>query len=154
MKQSLVIIICILGLQACSPKIHQQQPYSAQVSFINKEENGAVTVNSKGYGKNENAAITDAQENAFNIVLFKGIPGSELSVPLVVNENEAKSKNKEYFNKFFGNGGYQNFLMSSILTEAPSKDKSGVFCSVDLKINIKSLRIDLEQNNIIRKFGF
>ena len=44
--------------------------------------------------------------------------------------------------------------MSSNLSENPTKAKEGVYSSVDLKINYNSLRKDLEQNNIIRKFGF
>ena len=148
------LVLCIWGLYSCGPQIQPQQPYSAQVNFISKDETGSITVNSKGFGKDENAAIFDAQLNAFNIILFKGIPGTDLNVPLVENETDAKSKNSEYFNSFLGQGFYQNFIMSSILDEAPSKVKNGMFCSVNLKINFNSLRKDLEQNNIIRKFGF
>lgn len=121
---------------------------------MNKDEAGTITLNSKGFGKNDNAAVLDAQENAFNIILFKGIPGTEMNVPLIENENSAKAKFEEYFNVFFKNGFYHKFLMSSALSEAPYKVKRGKACSVDLKINFNALRIDLEQNNIIRKFGF
>ena len=44
--------------------------------------------------------------------------------------------------------------MSSTLSENSIKSKDGVYSSIDLKINYNSLRKDLEQNNIIRKFGF
>jgi len=142
-----------LGLQGCSPKIYQQ-PYSGQVVFLNRDEQGTITVNSKGFGKKENDAIVDAQVNAFNIVLFKGIPGTELNVPLIENESTAKAKYGEYFSKLFGQGFYQNFVMSSTLHEPTVKVKGGKLSSVDLKINFKALRLDLEQNNVIRKFGF
>jgi hypothetical protein len=153
MKQFLIICIYILGLLNCSPKIFSQ-PYSSQVVFLNKDEIGTITVNSKGFGRKENDAIIDAQCNAFNIILFKGIPGTDLNLPLVENENEAKSKNSEYFTKFFKGGGYHNFLKSSTLSEEPVKVKGGKLYSIDLKINYNSLRTDLEQNDIVRKFGF
>ena len=129
-------------------------PYSAKVVFLNKDEGGTISLNSKGFGKDVSAAIIDAQVNAFNIVLFKGIPSTDLNVPLIENENDVISKYAEYFADFFGRGFYQNFLMASTLNEPPTKVKNGKSCSVDLKINIKALRIDLEQHNIIRKFGF
>lgn len=153
MRKYLIICLSIFGLQECSPKIYQHS-YSAQVVFLNKDEEGTINLNSMGFGKDENAAIIDAQINAFNTILFKGIPSTDLSVPLIENENDAKSKHNEYFTKLFGQGFYQTFLMTSTLHEAPAKVKGGKLCSVDLKINFKALRIDLEQNNIIRKFGF
>ena len=83
--------MCLLGLYSCSHKIQpQQQPYSAQVTFLNKDETGTITVNSKGFGKDENASIMNAQTNAFNVILFKGIPSTDLNVPLIDNENDAK----------------------------------------------------------------
>jgi hypothetical protein len=151
---TLVVLIVLSVSYSCSHKLHQQQPYSAQVTFLNKDEVGTITVNSKGFGKNENAAIVTAQTNAFNVILFKGIPGTDLNVPLIENETDAKAKNIEYFNKFFDQGYYQSFLMSSTLSENSIKSKDGVYSSIDLKINYNSLRKDLEQNNIIRKFGF
>jgi hypothetical protein len=155
MKQIIIVCFCALWLFSCSHKVQQQQqPYSAQVTFLNKDETGTITVNSKGFGKDQNSAILNAQSNAFNIIFFKGIPGTDLNVPLIENENDAKTKYPEYFNKFFDQGNYQSFLMSSTLSEDPAKSKGGVYCSVDLKINYNSLRKDLEQNNIIRKFGF
>ena len=45
--------------------------------------------------------------------------------------------------------------MSSISTSDLTKHKGGKkSIAVDIKINLVSLRKDLEQNNIIRKFGF
>jgi hypothetical protein len=137
----------------CSPKIFSQS-YSSQVTFSNKDEVGTMTVKSQGFGRKENAAITDAQKNAFNTLLFRGIPGTEFSVPLIDNENEARSNNMEYFTKFFEEGYYHNFIMSSTLSEAPVKVKGGKLYSVEIKINYNSLKTELEQNNIVRKFGF
>jgi len=149
--KSILGLIVILGLHNCSPKL---QPYSAEVNFLYKEAQGTIAVKSTGYGKNQTDAVSDAQKNAFKVILFKGLPGTELNVPLIENENEAKSKKAEYFKKFFDEGNYKTFMMSSTESSNLIKVKGGKKISVDVKINYNSLRKDLEQNQVIRKFGF
>jgi len=151
MKQTLYIIIAILGLHSCSPKL---QPYSGEVNFLYKEAQGTIAVKSTGYGKNQTDAVMDAQKNAFKVLLFKGIPGTELNVPLIENENDAKSKHADYFKKFFDEGNYKTFMMSSTESSNLIKMKGTKKIAVDVKINYNSLRKDLEQNQLIRKFGF
>jgi len=140
-----------MGLHSCSPKL---LPYSGEVNFVSKEATGVITVKSIGYGKNQNLAVIDAQKNAFRIILFKGLPGTEINVPLIDNESEAFSNNKKYFDKLFDQGFYKSFMMSSIESSNLIKVEGGNKIAVDIKINYNSLRKDLEQNQVIRKFGF
>jgi hypothetical protein len=149
--KSILGIIVILGLHSCSPKI---QPYSGEVNFLYKEAQGTIAVKSTGYGKNQTEAVSDAQINAFKILLFKGLPGTELNVPLIENENDAKSKHSDYFKKFFEQGNYKTFMMSSTESSNLIKMKGTKKITVDVKINYNSLRKDLEQNQLIRKFGY
>lgn len=151
MKQTLYIIIAILGLYSCSPKM---QTYSGEVNFLYKEAQGTIAVKSTGYGKNQTEAVADAQINAFKILLFKGLPGTELNVPLIDNENDAKTKHSDYFKKFFEQGIYKTFMMSSTESSNLIKMKGTKKITVDVKINYNSLRKDLEQNQLIRKFGY
>ena len=151
MKQTLYIIIAILGLHGCSPKM---QPYSGEVNFLYKEAQGTIAVKSTGYGKSQSDAVIDAQKNAFKVLLFKGLPGTELNVPLIENENDAISKHAAYFKKFFDEGNYKTFMMSSTESSNLIKMKGTKKITVDVKINYNSLRKDLEQNQLIRKFGF
>lgn len=150
-KKSILGLIVILGLHSCSPKL---QPYSGEVNFLYKEAQGTIAVKSTGYGKNQTEAVADAQKNAFKVLLFKGLPGTELNVPLIENENDAKSKNSEYLNKFFEQGYYKTFMMSSTESSNLIKMKGTKKITVDVKINYNSLRKDLEQNQLIRKFGY
>lgn len=145
------LFVIIIGLQSCSPKL---QPYSAEVNFIYKEATGTIAVKSTGYGNNQTDAVSDAQKNAFKVILFKGLPGTELNVPLIENENEAKSKYSDYFKKFFDDEHYKTFMMSSTESSNLIKMKGLNKITVDVKINYNSLRKDLEQNQLIRKFGF
>lgn len=149
--QKSLFIIAIIWLHSCSPKLI---PYSAEVNFLYKEAQGTIAVKSTGYGNNQTDAVSDAQKNAFKVILFKGLPGTELNVPLIENEVEAKSKKAEYFKKFFDEGNYKTFMMSSTESSNLIKVKGGKKISVDVKINYNSLRKDLEQNQVIRKFGF
>ena len=144
--QKSLFIIAIIGLHSCSPKL---QPYSAEVNFLYKEATGTIAVKSTGFGKNQTDAVSDAQQNA-----FKGLPGTELNVPLIENENDAKSKHSDYFKKFFEQGNYKTFMMSSTESSNLIKMKGTKKITVDVKINYNSLRKDLEQNQLIRKFGF
>jgi hypothetical protein len=149
--KSILFIIIILGLHSCSPKL---QPYSGEVNFLYKEAQGTIAVKSTGYGKNQMEAVADAQKNAFKVLLFKGLPGTELNVPLIENENDSKSKHEDYFKKFFDQGNYKTFMMSSNESSNLIKMKGTKKIIVDVKINYNSLRKDLEQNQLIRKFGF
>lgn len=146
-----LFVITLLGLFSCSPQV---KPYSAEVNFINKEAAGTITVKSTGYGNNREKAMIDAQKNAFRVILFKGLPGTQLNVPMVDNENDARSNNASYFEKLFDQEFYKTFIMSSTPSSNLVKVKGGKKIEVNLKINYNSLRIDLEQNKIIRKFGF
>jgi hypothetical protein len=145
------LIIFILGLYSCSPRI---QPYSGEVNFLYKEAQGTIGVKSLGYGKNQQEAVLDAQKNAFRVILFKGIPGTELNIPLLENENDAKSKHSDYLKRFFDEGNYKTFMMSSTESSNLINMKGTKKIAVDVKINYNSLRKDLEQNQLIRKFGY
>ena len=144
----LLIVITIISCKSTT------NSYSAQVIFLTKEEQGTITVRSNGFGKNEKEAIKDAQKNAFNVLLFKGLPGTEINVPLVSNEYEAKNSHKDYFDNLFENGGLFRYLMVNNSETAPEKVQGGYSTSLVLKINYNSLRKDLEQNGVVRKFGF
>lgn len=144
-------MLILTSLFSCKSK---PSSYSADVSFIAKEEQGTITVKSYGFGKDEKKAIKDAHKNAFNVLLFKGLPGTELNVPLVQNEYEAKNNHKAYFDNLLENGGLFRHLMVNSSEAQPLKVKGGYTAILVLKINYNSLRKDLEQNGVIRKFGF
>jgi len=127
---------------------------SAEVNFISGKE-GTITMRAIGIGNNEGEAISDAVNNAFDVLLFRGLPESEQKIPLIgTNENEERGKHKEYFDEFY-KGRYNSFVMSSIPSSDLINYKGGKkSIAVDVNINLTALRKDLEQNNIIRKFGF
>lgn len=140
------LIVIIVG--GCTTARNKQ--YTAEVEMIYKET-GAIAVKSVGYGNNRVNATADAQKNAFQVILFRGLPDSS---PLVENEGVAKVKSRDYFYEFFEKAQYKTFMMSSTESTNLISIKGGYKISVDVKINLNALRKDLEQNQVIRKFGF
>lgn len=146
-----LLLISIAGLYYCSPKV---APQTSEVSFLYKGEDGTMGVRGIGYGNNRNAAIMEAQISAFRVLLFRGIPGTELNVPMIENESEARAKNPGYFSRLFEQQWYKTFMMSSTESSGLSYVNGMYKISVDVKINYAALRRDLEQNSVTRKFGY
>ncbi len=128
---------------------------TSQVNYLSGKD-GTITMRAIGIGVNSEDAIYDAEKNAFNVLLFRGLPESEQKVALIgTNEAEEKNKHKDYFNKFYEEKRCKTFVMSSIPTTDLIRNKGGKkSIATDIKINLVALRKDLEQNNVIRKFGF
>lgn len=115
---------------------------------------GLIVVNSDGYGQKRQLAIENAQYRAIEKILFRGIPGTLLNVPLVANESEAKSKHQKYFEQLKA-GRFKDFIHSTNVTSDFVKNSKGARnIAVQTEINYNALRLDLEQNQVIRKFGY
>lgn len=145
------IMIFVTIANSCSYKTLP----TAEVNYLSGKD-GTITMRAIGIGVNTEDAIYDAEKNAMNVLLFRGLPESEQKLALIgTNEVEEKNKHKDYFNKFYSEKRYKTFIMSSIPTSDLIKHKGGKkSIATDIKINLVALRKDLEQNNIIRKFGF
>lgn len=149
-----IILIASVCFVACSPTIIP----SAEVNYLGKGEQGTIQLRSIGYVKksgNIEDAKLEAERNAFNAIFFRGIPGTDIANALIgTNEQEVRSKHSAYFSKFDSEKRFRTFIMASNPTTPIIKEKGYKKITVDLKINIQSLRKDLEQNGVIRKFGF
>ncbi len=149
--KTIAIMIYITLMISCS---YKPIP-TAEVNFLTGKD-GTITMRAIGVGTNIDDATNDAENNAINVLLFRGLPGSDQKVALIgTNEAEEKNKHPEYFNNLYKGKRYKTFVMSSIPTTDLIKHKGGKkSIAVDIKVNVAALRKDLEQNNIIRKFGF
>lgn len=150
-KTSVFILLIMVLTTACSKKTFA----SAEVNYISEKE-GAIVMRSIGVGANQQEAIADAEKRAINVILFRGLPESSQKIALIgTNESEEMAKQKAYFDKFYNQFRYRTFIMSSIPVSDLQRQNGGVkSLAVDIKVNLVALRKDLEQNNIIRKFGF
>ena len=92
------------------------------------------------------ADATQPEYGAIYHLLFRGLPNSNQTVPIIsTSEEQAKQQFPAYFKTFIDNKRYQTFITSS------TKNSNG---SRRIVINTKALKQDLEQNSIIRKFGY
>lgn len=148
MRLSSLLLIVLLG--ACSPKTLP----TGEVNYTGSTDTGTISLSSTGYHNGSiNNAIEEAEKQAFETLLFRGVPGSQVPNAMIgTDESEIKSKYKDYFQDFYGNRRCRTFIMSS------SKSYSGrkqAFTSVtlELKINFHALRKDLENKGLKRGFG-
>jgi hypothetical protein len=149
----MVRMLCVLSLLAggCFKKAMP----SAEVNFISGWE-GTITMRATGTGLTRNEAIEDAERKAFQVLLFRGLPGSDQHIALIGSDESAERiRHKAYFDQFYSEKRYRTFIMSSIPVTSWARFGCGrKSISVDLKINLIALRKDLEQFHVIRKFGY
>lgn len=156
MKNFTFLIFILPFLLISESSFAQKKTVSGEVNFIG-ESGGTISVRSVGYGKNKIEATDDAEIRAMEVIFFRGISGSSLKDPLIsTNSDDVKNKNQGFFDKFYNEKQYKTYITSSIpTTDNLIKNKGGMkSLVVDIVINIKALKMNLEENNIIRKFGF
>lgn len=164
----LLVFITFLIFTNCGSKQVAFFPTS-EVTYQNYSGD-ILTLRVLGYGGNQNTAIEDAQMRAMETIFFRGIPNSNISNPLIgFNENELKRTHNNYFKDFFGYKRYLTFISETVMVGgqkqkviATKVDKKSakqdmvdaLVVAVDVLVNVKTLRKDLENQNVIRKFGF
>lgn len=148
--QVMAIGALILMGVACSPKVLP----TGEVLYVSSTNNGIITLTSTGYYKGTaQRAIQEAERRAFEALLFRGIPGSQVaSAMLGTDEQGIKSKNAKYFNEFFENRRCRNFITA---TEQLSSEREAGYmkATIRVSINYKALRKDLEDQGLKRGFG-
>ena len=114
-----------------------------------------ITVRAVGHGRNSNKATIDAEHNALLAILYNGFERATYSSALITElRDDVEKTNYNYFRNFW-NSEYRQFIQSSIVTQPFAKDSANNKCIVlDITINHKALRENLEKNGVIRKFGF
>lgn len=124
---------------------------SAEVQYLGATEPGTTYVQARGCspGGNTTAISQQAIVNAFETLLFRGVPGSEVDKPLIADEATARTRHAAYWQEFY-EGRYRTFLTS--ISEAGPRAKN--CAQLTLKINYIALRQDLEQHGIVRRFGY
>jgi hypothetical protein len=141
------IYLLILG---CTAK----KVYSGEVNYLSATEPGTLFVSAAGYGETKANAIGNAEVNAFNTLIFKGVPGSQHHMPMLKDEAAARSEFKSYFDNLLYKNGYKAFMMlSEAKTDYQLTGRNQKNILVDVKINVAALRREMEQHGVLRKFG-
>ncbi len=107
-----------------------------------------------GYGRNEKIAFKDAELNVIKALMFEGIPNSQQSFPMVSEtEDAAMNKYRKSLDIFFDNGYKSEITRSVIVRKFGKDDNNRKSMTLEVTVNIKSLRAKLERIGVIRKFG-
>ena len=138
------------SLEGCTRRPHA--PASAEVRYVGPTEPGTTNLEARSCGPGGDVAATqEAVRMAFETMLYRGIPGSEVNTALITNETEARQQHAAYWQDFYEKGRYRTFLMSTVQVSPPHKTSCVL---VRLKINHAALRLDLEQHSVARRFGY
>lgn len=150
MKYGVYIALIILVLSAgCTKKV-----YTSSIYNIPETEEGTIFLRVTGFGSNKQEAYNKAVSNAFNTLLYKGIPESIQSRPMIEDEAKAKEKFSDVLSCFNRRECYSQFITQNNDNGNTTRVKGGTTTAAEVKINIRALRTYLEQKQVIRKFGF
>ena len=94
MKHSIILLL-LLNIIACST-VNIQFQRSGAVNAV-EHENSIIVLSSLAQAENINKAIYFAERNAFENLLFKGIPNTNQESPMVPNETKAMDGNATFF---------------------------------------------------------
>ena len=103
-----------LALLIITSSYSQKKFPTSEVNYVSGNE-GTITMRAVGTGSNEQNAINLAEQNAINVLLFRGLPESKQKDALISsNETQEKEKNKDYFEKFYSKKRYKTFVMTRV----------------------------------------
>ena len=154
MKNIIPILCSLLILAGCSPKIYPNEPQGT--IYLGSPAEGLVSVRSTGEGSGYGQATDDAIKSAFETIILHGLPQySGLKRPLL-SQDEASKLSVEapnFFDDFVSKGTYEQFITEQRDPEDVAV-KKGKRVTKDMTINIKNLRMYLENAGWKRKFGY
>jgi hypothetical protein len=93
-----------------------------------------------------------SERQAFENLLFKGVPNSNQEVALLGNETRAWSENAATMQELLIDRGYLHYITSSE-TADHIKDGGVSLLKQNIEIDLAGLRKYLEGENAIKKFG-
>lgn len=144
-------LLTLLLFVSCSTTKPVSFHRTGEVECVDKGRT-SISLIASGQAHTKDIAYEYAVRNAFENLLFKGIPDSNQEKPLVANEHESLKMKSSFYDDLLIKREYQKFIMHSELRN--SSGKSGSYqSSVFLKIDLGALKVHLEQNDITRKFG-
>jgi len=157
MKKNTMLSASLLLVMGCCCTVYSQAQYSGYVKYVGSAAAGTVTVESTGFGKKRAESGADAAAEALYTLLFKGLPGSsDYQLPMVAHEEEKKH---DPVIIALLNGGYGAYITADILKYEENKKKrvdgaKGKMTIHVITFNCDALRRHLEENSVIRKFGY
>jgi len=156
MKKYVFILIFTVGFQQFAfSQGNNPTNYNYEIQFLKTGLQGTELFKVYSYCKKEKDCIENAKVDAVKAILFKGIPGSGITAPMV-NEVGAEEKYSDYFKEFLKPGGkYLNYV--SISNDGSINENDRFKVGKQLKIGVivsvqkANLRKELEAAGIVKK---
>lgn len=120
--------------------------------WVVEQSNDMLVLGARGYANNEREAIFDAENRAFETLFYRGLPNSSYKLPMI----HSSERNNPFLDNFFEAGDYRNFITSSSIISPLAKNKVKKTKELDINLNINTFALSryLEENGVIKKFGF
>ena len=147
----IAIALLLLSAAACKTTKVDSSP-TAEVKFLSEADN-VLNLRSIAFGKDEEDAKENAIKNAFEILFFRGIPGSQYGKAMLGTDEKLKQQHAAYFKTFYDGKRCKTFTTRLSKTSHYEIEKNKVKAVMELSINLRALRDDLEQNKVMPKFG-
>lgn len=121
----------------------------AQEVVYEGENDGVIMLSVSEFNIKKKDAVAQAIKDAYFQILFRGIPGSkEYNRPLLGTDESVMEANRKYYETMIKEGRIYSFVNYSALTYYKRKE-----AVVKVSLNIRALELDLERNNLYRRFG-
>jgi len=159
MKKKIIFIYsCVLCalIMSCNTTNKLGAYYTYETECLGTELDGSYTLRAWGTGRNQVDAMKQARKNAVRDVIFKGITKGkgECQVKPILTEVNAYDKHRDYFNKFFADGGaYKKFVNNKDKRAGTSKRQrtdAEIKYGVIVRVKHAELREKLINDNILK----
>lgn len=145
-----LIFACLL-IVSCNTA--RDIPYTRTAEVVSiKSTDRTITLHASTQAASINQAILYSERLAMENILFRGIPKSSQEHPIIADEYKTTTANKAYFEWLLSEQAYRRFYIESTLYRQ-QQTKGNAFITQQITIDLEALRKDLEQQNVIRKFG-
>lgn len=145
--------IILFGIIFFAPLFSKAQSKAANYNFEIehiKSDDGIETLKIYSFEKNQTKGIEQGKINSIKAILFKGVPNSQYTKPLIT-EYDAEENYKSYFKDFFKkNGKYLKFITISNHIAEVTKEGNKLKIGLIVTIQVNNLRKELEDTKIIK----
>ena len=147
------LLAALLFATACSRHVSTRS-----INIISQEAQGLAVIEADGLGNTQLAAEQDAQNFVLDRVLYTGVPDAQsgaLRLPMIENRNALNPAAQKQLGKLLESANAARYFTAvSQRPAGPALTSANQFARrFTFKLNYDLLRRDLEQHQIIRKFG-
>ena len=156
MKKFIIQILCTVFILTFSLSSIAQSKQTKTASYHKYETecledklDGNFIFMAWGSGSTKKEAIDQAQRNAINDILFKGVNKSTCNVRPLILEVQAAEKYRYYVADFFSKD-YRDYISIEKSPKSKKKSRSKTVYGIKVKIDVEGIRKKLKTDNIIK----